>query len=197
MLNSYASFFVYSAINVLSVHQAGLNLRAWREIHYNSRTIRDLDQLSHTTASHYCFLPRTPSLLIEATKTRLHVVAYYFKLHTAAPLRFPIHMLAIVTPDVLACFPQWGRLHALSTATRHTILHRRYRLATIMQYIAFSSELHTCNYRSREGDRNWSLLHQSVIISTASLYVYGSLILECTLFPALATITDMVYIIIN
>ena len=60
----------------------------------------------HTQQLAIFFLPRTPSRLIEATKTRPHVVAYYLKFNTAAPLRFLIHMLAIVTPDVLACFPQ-------------------------------------------------------------------------------------------
>ena len=137
LFDSYASFFVCSAINVVSVHQAESKCRtelAWREIQYNSRTIRDLDQLARTTASHDLEQHRVSSKPQNPSTRR-----YYLKIHTAAPFRFLIHMLAIVMPDVLACFPQWCRLHTFTTATRHTILYRRYRLATILQYIAFSS----------------------------------------------------------
>ena len=54
LLDSHASFFIFSAINVESVHQAErkfCNKLTWREIQYGSLTIRDLDQLARTKAS--------------------------------------------------------------------------------------------------------------------------------------------------
>ena len=104
LLDSHASFFIFSAINVESVHQAERKFRtklAWGEIRYDSRTFRDLDQSARTTANH-CLehhrvssKPQTPSTSI-----------YYLKLHTAALFCSLIHMLAVVTHKVLACFPQ-------------------------------------------------------------------------------------------
>jgi hypothetical protein len=56
LLDSYASFFVCSAIKVVSVHQAGVNVGLnWRGERFTTTRgllLRDLDHLARTTASH-------------------------------------------------------------------------------------------------------------------------------------------------